>query len=55
MKTEAIVGIETASQLSAVTGKYTSTRFDEPLQYTEGRHPGVEDIEEFKANTWAQH
>lgn len=40
---------------AAVTGKYESTRWDEPLEYAEGHHPGIEDIEEFRGNTWAQH
>lgn len=40
---------------AAVTGNYVSTRFDEPLQYAEGHNPGIEDIEEFKANAWAAH
>ena len=40
---------------AAVTGKYTSTRFKEPLKYDDGHHPGIQDIEEFKANAWAGH
>lgn len=36
---------------AAVTGKYASTRFDEPLKYAEGRNPGIEDVEECKAHT----
>jgi hypothetical protein len=40
---------------AAVTGKYTSTRFDEPLKYSEGYNPGIVDIDEFKGHTWAQH
>jgi hypothetical protein len=40
---------------AAVTGRYVSTRWDEPLEYPEGHNPGIEDIEEFKGHTWAQH